>query len=182
MFTALITYNCSNIDASKLLIYNETSNSCSLSDSLTSPGNSTVNVTCNNIENNAGRNWTFVLGGKENSQIIINESFTITLKPLPLNTSTKIIIQVHEDLTSASISVLNCTNIAEPEYLVIRCNSSDTSNSTLSSNCTFTCSNLLPGSIYNASLVRLPIPIADKRDGNETTFPEDTLDQPYTIG
>jgi len=179
MFTALITYNCSLINLPYLLVYNKTVDNCSRTESSVGIENNTVNVTCDNIINYAGRNLAFSLIRNESSQIIKNETFTITLEPLSINTMS--INRTIENLT-ATFVVPNCEKIADLKYLVFRCNSSDMSNSTLSSTCTFTCSNLEPGSFYNASLVRLPIPIMDKTDGNDTNFPEQSLKESFDIG
>jgi hypothetical protein len=179
MFTALITYNCSLINRSYLLVYNETLDNCSVTESSVGTENDTVNVTCDNIKNSAGRNLGFGLIRNQSSQIIKNETFTITLEPLSINT-TSINITI-ENLT-ATIFVPNCGEIADPNYLVFRCNSSDTSNSTLFLNCTLTCSDLEPGSVYNVSLVRLSIPKTDKTDGNDTNFPEESRNESLYIG
>jgi hypothetical protein len=179
MFRALINYNCSSINASELFIFvNETlSNNCYINeefcDNIT---NTTINVECHSIENNAGRNWTFTIGQINFiNKIIFNETFIITLEPLSLDISTNITIEIYDDLTFAFILIFNCLDIINPEYLIFRCNNSDLSNNTLSNNCTYTCFYLQPGQIYNVSLVRLSIPIIDK---NEERFDEQTL---YTI-
>jgi hypothetical protein len=179
MFTALINYNCSSINSSELFVFMNgiLLNNCYINKNV---NNNTINVTCNSIENHAGRNLTFTLSQINFlHEIIFNETFTITLEPLSLYISTNISIEIHNDLTSASIFILNCLNISDPEYVIIRCNSFDLSNNTLSDNCTYTCYDLEPGSIYNASLIRLAIPIIDK---NDEIFKEEILDEIYIIG
>ena len=171
-FTALVTYNCSSINPSDLSVLFGTTNAVGcyivryISDSRK------VSVTCNNIWNNAGRNWTFSLI----SHSVLNQTFTITLAPLSLNMYTNI---VHDNLTSASIFIPNCDKICDPKYLVFRCNNSDLSNTPLSNDCTFTCFDLKPGSIYQTSLVRSALPIADK---NNSIFEEEILNNTYRIG
>jgi hypothetical protein len=86
---------------------------------------------------------------------------------------------IYEGVGIASISIPDCMEISDPKYLVVRCNISDLSNNTLSNNCTYTCSNLEPGSIYTASLIRLPIPIADE---NDHAFDEESINETYRIG
>jgi hypothetical protein len=54
-------------------------------------------------------------------------------------------------------------------------------NRTFSSNCTITCPDLTPGSINDAWLIRLPIPIADQAIENGT-FPENSTNKKYIIG
>jgi hypothetical protein len=180
MFTALITYNCSLINLPELSSYNDTLNNCSVTGSSTVAENDTVNVTCDNIENSAGRNLVFILSGNHSSQIINNETFTITLNPLPLN---DISINITENKNfTATVVVPDCEKIVDPKYLVFRCNVSDASDKTFSPECTLICSDLEPGSIYYASLVRLRVPIADKNDGNDTTFPEDYRNKTYRTG
>jgi hypothetical protein len=184
MFTALVTYNCSSINSSELFIFPDDNQiiDCNITQDFPEDmTNSAVTVTCNNIEKNAGRDWTFILGPTLfDSQIILNQTFSVTLEPLSLSTSTNISTTIHDDLSSASFLIDNCTEIVDPKYLVFRCNTSDLSNKSLSSNCTYTCYYLEPGSIYNASLVRLPVPIVDK--ANDTTFEEEIIYQNYEIG
>jgi hypothetical protein len=179
MFTALIDYNCSLIDLPKIFSYDSTSDNCSVDISSSDTSNRTVNVTCNDIVNYAGRNWVFELIGNSNSQIVQNETFTITFEPLALN-ETSFNITPSEDFTARAV-VPDCEKIADLQYLVFRCNSSDMSNSKLPPNCTFTCSYSIPGSINEASLVRLPIPIADQTIDNGT-FPENSINKTYIIG
>jgi hypothetical protein len=182
MFTGLIAYNCSFTNSNNLtIVYNKTLASCSVSEQFSNDTqNSIVNVTCNNIVNNAGRDWTFGLNRTCLDNPIIDELFTITLPPLYLNT-TSFNISEDENFT-AFVVVPDCKKIADPKYLVVRCNSSDMSNNTLSEDCTYTCSDLEAGSIYTASLVRLSIPKADKTNGNEATFPEESRNETYKIG
>ncbi|CAF0862342.1 unnamed protein product [Adineta steineri] len=180
MFIAIITYNCSLISSSDLFIFiNETEiDNCNITEQFS---NNTINIICNNIENNAGRNWTFTIGSKDSqNQIFLNETFTITLEPLSLQLFANISITVDANLTSAFIHIPNCHDITDLQYLIFRCNSSDISNNTLSKDCTYTCLNLIPGSNYTASFVRLPIPIADKGENNDNnTFEEETLTEIY---
>lgn len=173
MFTGLINSNCSSLNFSELFIYiNENlATNCYINEDTS---NSTINITCHSIENHAGRNLTFTLSQRN----IFNQTFTITLTPLPLSISTNISIEISDDLTSALIFILNCTDISDPEYLIVRCNGSDLSNNTLSDHCTYTCFDLEPGSIYNASLIRLAMPIIDK---NGEIFEEDSLEEIYVI-
>jgi hypothetical protein len=184
MFTGLVTYNCSSINSSELFVFvNESPvDDCTVTEDFSyAMSDSTVNVTCQNIFDNAGRDWTFNLGRRFlRSQIIFNQTFTITLAPLSLNSSTNIDITVDENMTSALVFIPNCREISDPQYLVFRCNSSDLSNTDIPSNCTLRCFNLEPGSTYTTSLVRLPIRIADKKeDESNNTFPEEMLNQTY---
>jgi hypothetical protein len=176
-FTALISYNCSLINPSELVIFvNETlAQNCYTNEDIFN--NHIINMTCDSIENNAGRNWSFTIGRRDSrDQIILNATFTITLTPLSLTTSTNITVDIDNDVKLAEIFISNCLDISDLEFLIFRCNSSDLSNNTLSDNCTYTCSNLESGSIYHASLIRLPIPIADE---NGNTFEEESLHRNY---
>ena len=185
MFEALIAYNCTLNEPSDLsIIVNDMEvDHCLIANEFS---NDTITVLCEKIQNNAGRNWTFTVGSKHvSSQLILNETFTITLAPLSLQAATNISITVDPDLTSARVYIPNCHAISSSEYLLVRCgNSSDLfNNHTLSDSCEFTCSDLIPGSIYEASLIRLEIPIADKEDDDhENTFAEETLTEIYRIG
>ncbi|CAF0988795.1 unnamed protein product [Rotaria sordida] len=174
MFTALITYNnCSSINSSELFVFVSESvvENCFVTEDIPHNMDDTIiNVTCENIMNKAGRDWTFNIGSKFfHNQIIFNEIFIVTLEPLSLNTSTYIDVMIDKNLTSALIFIPNCADISDIEYLIFRCSDS---NGTLSENCTYTCSNIQFGSIYNLSLVRLPIPIADE---DKNFFPEENL-------
>ena len=180
-FISLISYNCSLMNSTDLSIWVnqiEVDYCLIIRNEL---NRNMINVTCHSIENQAGQNWSFTIGGKnfDDEQIIINESLTITLKPLCLNTSTKINVEIDIDLNLARIFVLNCLNITNVEYVVVRCNNSDPSTNNHSNNCTYICSNIQSGSILNSSLIRLSIPIIDQR--NET-FPEENLQILYVIG
>jgi hypothetical protein len=186
MFTGLISYNCSFTNWENLtILFDNTSANCY--SSVLSPNNTgdkeIVNVTCVNIKNNAGRDWSFKIRRKSIwNETFLNETFIVTLKPLLLNISTNISINVDLNLTSASVFIWNCKDISDPRYLVFRCNDSDTSNNTLPENCTDTCYDLEPGSDYNLSLVLLPIPIADKKYDKNNTFEGDSLPKPYRTG
>ncbi|CAF2053371.1 unnamed protein product [Rotaria magnacalcarata] len=179
-FTAAITYDCVSIEPSDLEIHYNTVASCCItkhSESMTL--NSTVDVTCQSIENQAGRNFTFVLTqrNRNRNQLIENETFIVTLEPLPLNNSANILIIPDESLSSASITVQNCEKIAELEYLVFECDIVNQLNRFRLENCTQTCDNLQPGSSYEAALIRLPIPVY----GTNRTFLEDRITQKYQI-
>ncbi|CAF0733136.1 unnamed protein product [Adineta steineri] len=166
MFTALITYNCFFTDLySFTILYNETFADCSiLNDVSNITGNIAINVTCNNILDNAGRDWTFSINRTPfSSADTINENFTVTLSPLNY-TDFNYTTTYDNNQISTAISKPNCTQIADLKYLVVRCNDSDKTNNTLSQNCTQVCWGLEYGSKYNVSLVRLPIPIAGTND------------------
>ena len=179
MFTALITYNCSIMTPLEVLKYNGTSGNCSVTIISNGSKHTTVNVTCDMIENFAGRNWVFSLIGNSSHKIIQNETFVVTLAPLPLS---GIIINgsVDKDFIG-NFSVPDCEKIADLNYLVFRCNSTDESNVTLSNDCTFQCFDMEPGSDTNVSVVRLPIPKFGKDDGNKT-FPEEISNETFRIG
>ena len=176
MFTGLISYNCSftNWEKNVTILYNKTSANC---DASVLPSNNKgnkeiLNVTCVNITKNAGRDWNFTIHQNSTwNNIFLNETFTVTLKPLPLDVSININISVDPNLTSALVYISNCTDISDPSYLVFRCNDSDTYNYTKLDNCACTCYDLEPGSDYNSALVLLPIPAADMENyylGNQT--------------
>jgi hypothetical protein len=182
-FTTLVTHNCSLINSFNLSVFYNGPQKiyCYITGPFSIGG--TVEMTCYNIWNNTGRNWTFSLGPQYvHDKIILNQTFTITITPLSLHTNTYISITVHDNLTSASVVMSNCLEISDLQYLVFPCNDSDLSNRTLSNSCTYTCSDLEPGSIYNTSLVRLAIPIADKmQDKHDPFFEEETLNKVYRI-
>lgn len=177
MFDGWITYNCSSIEISALSIFvNELEvDFCSITNGSV---NETINILCENIEKHAGRNWTFTIGSTNvSNQLIVNETFHVTLTPLSLPNATNISLTVHPDLTSAFVSIPNCGSIAASSYLLFQC--SNTSDFVYLDACQANCSNLIPGSIYEASLLRLPIPIVDR--ANET-FPDEIVGTIYRIG
>ncbi|CAF1619904.1 unnamed protein product, partial [Adineta ricciae] len=176
MFEALITYNCSSIDSSQLFVSSNGTeiDGCHITDSY----NETVFLSCTNISNHAGRNWSFSIVSTTPS--ILNETFAITFTPLYLQNSTNISIIIDSSLTSALISIPNCEEIVDLQYLRFQC---DKNNSTsalipLPIDCEITCSNLIPGSIYKGSLIRLSMPIADS---SGDVFEEDYLNQTYIV-
>ena len=142
--STLICYNCSSINLKGDL------------------ENGIINVTCDRINNNAGQDWTLIIGGQ---QVVLNKSVTITLSLLNLSPSTNVVVQMNVRLN--------------PEYLIFRCNTSDQSKKILSKNCTYTFSNLEPGSIVNVSFIRLTITIPDEIS---KTFPEETFQRIYLTG
>ncbi|CAF1340206.1 unnamed protein product, partial [Adineta ricciae] len=176
MFEALITYNCSSINSSQLFVWSNGTevDGCHVTDH----SNETVFLSCTNISNHAGRNWSFSIVSTTPS--VLNETFVITLTPLFLQNSTNISITIDSSLTSALISIPNCEEIADLQYLRFQCdkNNSTSSLNPLSADCEITCSNLIPGSIYEGSLIRLSMPIAD-RSGE--VFEEDYLNQTYIV-
>jgi hypothetical protein len=179
-FTAFITYNCSLIYPYYLAVDLNKIGSAHCTPPTLLSNFRTFLIECYNIQNNAGRSWTFTVTEYFSSYPDnLYENVTITLTPLSLDTSTNIIINIDDDFTSADVSIPNCLDITDSKYLIFRCNSSDLSNNTLSDDCTYTCSNLERGSIYHASLIRLPIPIVDE---NNNTFEEESIQKTYRIG
>lgn len=180
MFTGYISYNCSSINSSELFVFvNETLiETCYINNDLFEYN--LINITCNQIENYAGRNWIFTIKQINNySQIIFNQTFIITLKPISLQFLTNISIEFNNNLTLASIFIPNCWQISNLEYLIIHCNNFDILNESISDNCLFICSNIQPGSIYQSLLIRLPIPIIDQIN---KTFDEEILFINYQTG
>lgn len=176
-FNAIITYNCSSIHSYSLSVIHNQSIYPYCSTFNDYSDDRTVSVTCYNIENSAGRDWTFSLIQRYNyGEIILNKTFAITLQPLLLNSSQN---KVYQEERTVIVFIQNCLQISDSQYLVVRCNSSDLSTYVFSNNCTYTCFNLRPGSISNISFVRLSILIIDK-DGQ--TFQEESLSKLYTVG
>ena len=178
MFEALITYNCSSIDSSQLFIWSNGTevDGCHVTNR---SNETTVFLSCTNISNHAGRNWSFSIISTTPS--ILNETFVITFTPLSLLNSTNISITIDSSLTSALISIANCEEIADLQYLRFQCdkNNSTSSLNPLPIDCEITCSDLVPGSIYEGSLIRLSIPIADRSDD---MFEDEYLNQTYIVG
>ena len=180
-FTALISWNDSSVNVSELRILPE---NCSLhastpTEQMGSNTSTSMRVECNTIEESAGRNWSFSVIREQNGSIVSISNFTVTLPPLPLDSTTKIVVTIDENLTSASIHVPQCWRIANERFLAFRCNTSDaTAQQSLGGNCSWICSNLNAGLNSTGQFVRLSIPIIDKVDRQEGDFPEATLDVP----
>ncbi|CAF4983536.1 unnamed protein product, partial [Rotaria sp. Silwood1] len=178
MFTAIITYDCPSMNLSSLEIHNKTPANCSHTEGFSNDDStSNVKVTCHSIENKAGRNFEFVLSQHERNQFINTTTFIVTLAPLFLNISANITITVDTNLTSALISVSDCEEIAEPDKLMFECDSSNELNGSRSTNCTYICVGVQPGSFYQASLIRLNITQID----NNETFPQEIKTKTYHI-
>ena len=85
-----------------------------------------VNILCSNITENAGRNWTFTFGSKYGfNQTIENQTFLVTLQPLPLKSLPNFDITLNEELPSASIFIPHCNQVAETKYLTLHCQNDD---------------------------------------------------------
>ncbi|CAF3421096.1 unnamed protein product [Rotaria sp. Silwood1] len=129
-----------------------------------------VRLTYENITNSAGRHWTFVFGSKHDSiQTIVNHTFTVTLDPLPLKSLPSFDVTLNEELTTASVFVPNCDQVAETKYLNFRCGINNDQQKPLPNNCVFTCS-VNSSSVYNTSLIRLPIPRHNGTESFNDTF------------
>mgnify|MGYP001043165410 CR=1 FL=1 len=179
-FTAVIKYNCTGIDISQLGVFvNESKfDGCNFEEN--TEENNSIRLNCISIENNAGKNWTFsIIQTNFNEQIVVNQSFTITLSPLSLNSIKNLTIKIDEDISFATIFIENCTSIANLEYLVVQCNVNDSEYEGLSEDCSIICSDIEPGSIYDSSLIRLPIPIFDQFN---QTFEEEHRSILYETG
>ena len=133
--------------------------------------------------NNAGRNWTFVFGSIQGiNSTIANQTFIVTLAPLPLQSLPKFGVTLNENLTLASIIVSNCDQVAEAKlYLTYQCQNDGNGNNYLSDSCTFTCP-VQSDSVYNVSVVRLPVPIHDGTEAAKGTFPMDQRVESFRIG
>lgn len=143
---------------------------------------SIVLLSCHDIMDNAGRNWEFLFGSKYGfNQTIENQTFIITLEPLPLKNLPTLEITLNEELTSASIFIPNCGQAAEIKYLILHCQSDNNENKSLSDNCISTCS-VKSDSLYNISLVRLPLPRYNGIENVNDTFPPDQRTENIRIG
>ncbi|CAF4965623.1 unnamed protein product, partial [Rotaria sp. Silwood1] len=120
-----------------------------------------VIVTCDNIENNPGRDWKFVFGSMNGHKSSVSkETFIITLEPVPLNEIMNISIAIDEDITIASIFVFGCDQAAEMKYISYRCGLDTNQQKPLFDNCQFTCP-VKPGIDYDIAVIRDHIPRYD---------------------
>lgn len=143
---------------------------------------SILTLTCNNIMDNAGRNWTFTFGSKHTfNQTIENQTFIVTLQPLPLKNLPNFDITLNEELTSASIFIPYCNQVAETKYLILYCQNDNNETRPLSDNCTSTCS-VKSNSVYNISLVRSAVPKYNEIENVYDTFPIDQRTEHIRIG
>ncbi len=184
MFKYNISYNCSINRTLDLAVFrnDKIESLCSARATSRNITKTILILTCNNIMDHAGRNWTFTFGSKYGSnQTIENQTFLITLQPLPLKNLPNFDITLNEELTSASIFIPNCNQVAETKYLILHCQNENNENKSLSDTCKTTCS-VKSGSVYNISLVRSPVPRYNEVENIYDTFPIDQRTENIRIG
>jgi hypothetical protein len=182
MFTCKISYDCLIINPDKLAVFKKDNiaRQCKLNLTYVPVIEKTnVIITCDNIENNAGRNWGFVFGSiNDQKSIVINETFIVTLEPFPLKDLPRLNETVNENITLASFFIRDCHQLAETKYLNYQCGREVKNRSSLLENCTFTCP-VLPGRAEYAAIIRSPIPRYDGTQNVTGTFPEELLHFPF---
>ncbi|CAF3662355.1 unnamed protein product [Rotaria sp. Silwood1] len=184
-FVCHITYNCFINNSYSLAVFHNDSivSKFKVKPVSRDKDKTIVEVTCENITDNAGRKWAFVFGSKGGyDQTIKNQTFVITLEPLPLKNLLSFDGALNDDLTSATIFVPGCEQVTEAtSFLTFHCSNDDNGNRFLSDKCTFMCP-VTSDSVYNMTLVRLPIPIYDGIESSNQTFPVDQRVQTIRIG
>ncbi|CAF4900034.1 unnamed protein product [Rotaria sp. Silwood1] len=161
MFMLNISYDCLISNSQKLAVFKDNiiSTQCTIYLIYDFPiiNRTNVIITCNNIVNKPGQDWKFVFGSiSGHKSRIANETFIITLEPVPLKHITKLNIKINEAITEASIFAPQCHQAAEMKYLSARCGRDNSQQKPLSNNCTFTCP-VKPGVIYAIVVIRNPI-------------------------
>jgi hypothetical protein len=183
-FHCSILYNCSVTDLNEFTVFKNDTTSAQCTANVITPNNQTTNVRviCEHITNNAGRSWTFVLGSKhDRNPSVVNETFSIILKPLPLKDLPSFSIVLNEAITSASILVPDCDKVSETKYLSFQCGIDNKSNMSVSSNCSFMCL-VKSNSLLNIIVTRLPIPKYNVQGAHDDTFPTDRRSENIHIG
>jgi hypothetical protein len=177
MFVCKISYECLIINSAKLAVFKDDNITTQCKVNLTYfpvIEKTNVIITCDNIENNAGRNWQFVFGSiNDQKSNVMNETFIVTLEPFLLKNLPNHNLTINDNITSASIFFPNCDQVAEIKYLNYRCGRDIKNKNSLFQNCTFTCP-VAPGRTQDAAIIRSQI---DRYDGTQNvsgTFPEET--------
>jgi len=183
MFTCKISYDCLIINSDKLAVFQKDNiaTQCKLNLTYVPVIEKTnVIITCDNIENNAGRNWEFLFGSiNDQTSIVINETFIVTLEPFPLKDLPKFNETINENITLASFFIPDCHQVAETKYLSYQCGREVKNRSSLFENCTFTCP-VGPGRNEYAAIIRSPIPRYDGAQNVTGLFPEELHHFPFT--
>ncbi len=177
-----ISYDCLIINPAKLAVFKKDNiaTQCKLSLTYVPVIEKTnVIITCENITNNAGRNWEFVFGSIDYQKSnVINETFIVTLEPFPLKDLPKFNETVNENITLASFFIPDCHQVAETKYLNYQCGREVKNRSPFFENCTFTCP-VLPGRNEYAAIIRSPIARYDGTQNVTGIFPEELLHFPF---
>jgi hypothetical protein len=183
-FHCSIMYNCSVSDIHELIVFKNDTTSAQCTANVVTPNNKTTHVIviCTNITNNAGRNWSFVLGSKrDHNPSVINETFSIILKPLPLNDLPNFDIVLNNAIASVSVLIPNCEKVCEIKYLTFQCGIEDKKNMSLFDNCSFICP-VKSNSFLNITVTRWPVIEYLEPGGHNHTFPMDKRSENITIG
>ncbi|CAF1204664.1 unnamed protein product [Adineta steineri] len=185
-FKCQISYDCElKNHANTLAIFKDAKivTQCTIrKQSPTSKEKTKLEIACNPITGYAGKDWKFVLGSKSGvNQTIGNETFTVTLDPLLLTKLPSFDITLGEEITSASIVIPDCSDISETKYLNFQCSSDDDVKKPVTDTCQVTCP-VKSDSTYNISLIRLPIPIYNRKEIVNGTFPEERRLETIRIG
>jgi hypothetical protein len=184
MFMFNISYNCVIIDSAKLAVFknDNIATQCKLNLTYFRVMEKTnVIITCDNIKNNAGRNWEFLFGSINNQKSnIINETFIVTLEPFPLKNLTKFNLTINDNITSVSIFVPDCDQVAETKYVTYKCDMNKETKSSPFENCTITCP-VEPGRNQIVTVIRSPIARYDGAQNANGTFREETRTDNFNI-
>jgi hypothetical protein len=184
MFEYHISYTCYINTSLALSVFrnDKIETNCSVKIGSRIAEKSVVKLTCNNIMNSAGRNWAFTFGSKHGfNQTIENHTFIITFQPFPLKNLPNFGVTLNEELTSASIFIPHCNQIAETKYLIFHCQADDNEPRSISDNCTSTCS-VKSNSTYDMLLIRSPVPRYNGTEDVYDTFPTDQRTESIRIG
>ncbi|CAF1288660.1 unnamed protein product [Adineta steineri] len=144
VFTFNISYNCLITNSAKLAVFKDDNIATQCKIDLTylpTIEKTNVIVTCANISNHAGQKWAFSFGSMNDHKTnVANETFIVSLEPLPLKSLPKVQTTVDENITLATIVVEGCNQVAEMTHLYFRCGFGEIERQCLPENCTFICS------------------------------------------
>ncbi|CAF3261215.1 unnamed protein product [Rotaria sp. Silwood2] len=178
MFVLNISYDCLISNSKKLAVFKDNMIVSKCRFNLTyfpAIERTNVIVTCENIENNPGRDWKFIFGSMSgHKSSVSNETFIITFEPVRLNDIMNISVTIDDNITIASMFVLRCDQSAEMKYLSYQCGLDGSQQKPLSDSCTFTCP-VKPGMDYDVAVIRHPIQRYDGMQNVSGVFEMDLL-------
>ena len=186
-FSVLVGMNCSSFTVSDLCVDKDLQShgNCSVSspsDEVQPSTNSRVNITCVDIQNNAGRPWSFDLRSlRPSTFILVNATLTIILRPLSLDESLRVRTNISDDdPTSISFLIDECQAMADDKDLFYTCSSaSSLTNWSRLVNCRALCSDLVPGQWDSFTVLRSRVPTTTGQPIDGSFFAAENKSIPY---
>lgn len=171
-------YNCTSVHELHLTVFTNTSSNCNASKFLVNGTFSTADITCTDIVGLAGHNYQFSVGSTHSNTNLKNQTYIITLAPLPLTNVSVEFNASYINNNTTNFTIVDCKNIADPKYFDFLCDRTRQINGTKTDECQYSCSNVVHGSKLNVTVIRSDFPIID--DGS--TWPPETAEETLEIG